>query len=96
MKLFTIKLSETEREAMEAHRIRLGLRSGAETIRALLLGNGMEILKFSGSPQTLGDALGELAARTQLVSGVAEPRSPVKPLSRPAFNPQPKLKTKGK
>ncbi len=39
MSVFTLDLDDEERDAMEAHRIRLGLRSGAETIRALLLSN---------------------------------------------------------
>lgn len=36
MKLFTVKLSDEERDKLEAHRIRLGLRSQAETVRALI------------------------------------------------------------
>ncbi len=40
MKIYSIKLGETERAALEAHRIRLGCRSGAETIRSLLAGPG--------------------------------------------------------
>lgn len=39
MKLFTVKLTDEEREALEAHRVRLGLRSHAETVRALIRGD---------------------------------------------------------
>ena len=37
MSVFTLDLDEQERQALEAHRVRLGCRSGAETIRSLLL-----------------------------------------------------------
>ena len=37
MSRFTLDFNDEERDALEAHRIRLGCRSGAETIRTLLL-----------------------------------------------------------
>ena len=80
MSVFTLDLDETEREALEAHRIRLGCRSGAETIRSLLLAKP-EMVAFARSA--------EKAYIGQRLHGETVPT-----LSRPAFNPQPKKKSK--
>ena len=94
MSVFTLDLDETERAALEAHRIRLGCRSGAEAIRSLLM--------FDVPTKTPSQAEFD-QQQAQLKAWIAA--HPVKPLSqqadvptlsRPAFNPQPKLKTKGK
>ena len=90
MSIFTLDLDETEREAMEAHRIRLGLRSGAETIRALLMARAKqkrEDFIEDGDPSLTG-------AYRIGAPGYAGMLGGVEPLSRPAFNPQPKVKAK--
>lgn len=89
-------LTDDDREALEAHRIRLGLRSHAETLRALIRGPGGE--PAMAAPPAPKPSFSRGRSKTVAVlekraraTAVAEAQCATVPrYERKTFNPQPK------
>jgi hypothetical protein len=86
-------LTDDDRQALEAHRIRLGLRSHAEALRSLIRGEGPALAMAEPPVPRPSFSLGR--SKTVLAPAKRERTVPdthvaVPTFQRKAFNPQPK------